>query len=69
MDRAFRTLVEKMGLSIVDAATVCATTAARELGLTGHGVLAPDAIADVVVLDDRLSVVQTYIAGRLVYER
>ena len=69
MDRAFRTLVEKMGLSIVDAATVCATTAARELGLAGQGILAPGALADLVVLDDRLSVVQTYIAGQLVYER
>ncbi len=69
MDRAFRTLVEKMGLSIVDAATVCATTPARELHLTGQGILAPGAVADVVVLDDRLSVVKTYIGGRLVYER
>lgn len=69
MDRAFRTLVEKMGLSIVDAATVCATTAARELGLAGQGILAPGAVADLVVLDETLSVVQTYIAGQLVYER
>ena len=30
-----------VGLSLVDAATVCATTPARELGLVGHGVLAP----------------------------
>jgi N-acetylglucosamine-6-phosphate deacetylase len=68
MDRAFRTLVERVGLSIADAATVCATTAARELGLTGQGILAPGAVADVVVLDDKLSVVRTYVAGQLVYE-
>ena len=69
MDRAFRTLVENAGLSIVDAATVCSTTPARELGLDGHGRLEPGAIADLVVLDETLSVVQTYVAGQLVYER
>ena len=69
MDRAFQTLVGKMKLSIVDAAKLCSTTAARELGLAGHGVLARDAIADIVVLDGSLSVVQTYVAGQLVYSR
>jgi N-acetylglucosamine-6-phosphate deacetylase len=69
MDRAFRVLVEKVGLSLVDAVTVCSTTPARELVLVGHGVLAADAVADVVVLDRQLSVVQTYIAGQLVYSR
>jgi N-acetylglucosamine-6-phosphate deacetylase len=69
MDRAFKTLVETMKLSLVDAATVCSTTAAGELGLAGHGVLARDAIADLVVLDGSLSVVQTYVAGQLVYSR
>jgi len=69
MDRAFRTLVENVGLSIVDAATLCATTPARELGLDGRGLLEPNAIADIVVLDEKLSVVRTYIAGQLVYQR
>ena len=69
MDRAFQTLVGKMKLSIVDAVTLCSTTAARELGLTGHGVLARDAVADVVVLDGSFAVVQTYVAGQLVYAR
>lgn len=69
MDRAFRMLVERVGLSLVDTAVVCSTTPARELGLIGHGVLAVDAVADLVVLDARFSVVQTYVAGRLVYAR
>ena len=67
MDAAFRALVEGMGFSLVDAAVMCATTPARELGLVGHGVLAVDAVADVVVLDASLSVVQTYVGGELVY--
>jgi N-acetylglucosamine-6-phosphate deacetylase len=69
MDRAFQNLVGTMKLSLVDAAALCSTTPARELGLVGHGILARDAIADFVVLDDTLSVVQTYIAGELVYSR
>jgi N-acetylglucosamine-6-phosphate deacetylase len=69
MDRAFQTLIGPVGLSLVDAATVCATTPARELGLIGHGLLAPEAVADLVVFDANFSVVQTYIAGQLVYAR
>jgi N-acetylglucosamine-6-phosphate deacetylase len=69
MDRAFRTLVGRVGISLVDAATICATTPARELGLVGHGLLAPEAVADLVVLDANFSVVQTYLGGELVYAR
>src|SRR5262245_27509535 len=69
MESAFQTLVGRIGVSIVDAATLCATTPARELGLVGHGVLAPEAVADLVVLDAMFSVVQTYVGGRLVYSR
>jgi N-acetylglucosamine-6-phosphate deacetylase len=69
MDRAFRALVEGMGFSLVDAATMCATTPGRELGLVGHGILAEGAVADLVVLDGQLSVVQTYVGGQLAYAR
>jgi len=69
MDRAFQTLVGRVGLGLVDAATICATTPARELGLVGHGVLVQEAAADLVVLDANFSVVQTYVAGQLVYAR
>lgn len=69
MDAIFRKLVGDIGLSPVDAATMCATTPARELGLVGHGVITADAIADFVVLDSEWSVVQTYVDGRLIYAR
>jgi N-acetylglucosamine-6-phosphate deacetylase len=69
MDRVFRILVERVGLSLIDAVTVCSTTAARELGLAGHGILAVGAVADLVVLDSQLSVVQTYVGGDLVYSQ
>lgn len=63
MDGAFRMLVKTMGFSLIDAAQMCSTTPARELGLHGCGVLAAGAIADFVVLDGDLQVVETYIAG------
>jgi N-acetylglucosamine-6-phosphate deacetylase len=69
MDRAFRMLVREAGLSLVDAVTMCATTAARELGLADRGSLSPGAVADVVILDRELSVVRTYVAGELAYSR
>jgi N-acetylglucosamine-6-phosphate deacetylase len=69
MDRAFEMLVTRVGLSPVEAATMCATTPARELGLVGHGAIVSGAIADLVVLDAQFAVVQTYVAGRLIYNR
>ena len=48
---------------------MCSTTPARELELVGHGLLAPDTVADLVVLGPELEVVQTYIGGQLVYAR
>ena len=69
MDRVFHVLVARVGLSPIDAATLCATTPARELGLVGHGVLVPDAPADFVILDANFSVVQTYVGGQQVYSR
>ena len=67
MDQAFGRLVGAMGLSLVEAAMLCSTTPARELGLHGFGVIAPGAIADLAVLDRQFRVVQTYIAGRLAW--
>ncbi|MBI4487230.1 MAG: N-acetylglucosamine-6-phosphate deacetylase [Acidobacteria bacterium] len=69
MDRAFQMLVGTIGLSLADAVTLCSTTAARELGLVGHGVLATGAVADLVILDRELGVAQTYVGGQLVYSK
>jgi N-acetylglucosamine-6-phosphate deacetylase len=69
MDRAFGQLTSVMGLSLVDAVTLCSTTPARALGLQGFGVIAPGAAADLVVLSRDLTVVQTWIGGELAYGR
>jgi N-acetylglucosamine-6-phosphate deacetylase len=63
MDRAFRTLVQAVGLSLVEAARLCASTPARQLGLGEVGHLAPGARADLVVLDRGLAVEQTFLGG------
>ena len=68
MDRAFAKLVSEVGLSLSDAATVCSATPARALGLQGFGVIAPGTIADLVVLDRDLRVVQTWVAGTLAWQ-
>jgi N-acetylglucosamine-6-phosphate deacetylase len=67
MDRAFRVLIGKVGLTPVDAAVLCSTTPARELHLDGFGVLAPGAMADLAVLDSTCRVVQTWIGGELAF--
>ncbi len=69
MDRAFGKLVSTMGLSLVDAATICATTPSRALGLQGFGVVAPGAMADLAVLGPDLTVTQTWISGELAFSR
>ena len=68
MDRAFRNVVTDCQRSVVDAAHLCSTTAARELNLEGLGAIEHGAAADLVILDRRLSVTQTMIAGELVYD-
>lgn len=68
MDRAFGVLVETVGATLPDAAMICSTTPARELGLAGFGVIAPGAVADLIVMDRSFQVVRTYIGGQLMYD-
>jgi len=64
MDRVFSWLVTACGLDLSQAAVLCSTTPARQLGLVGLGTLTPGSIADFVVLDRNLAVVSTWIGGR-----
>jgi N-acetylglucosamine-6-phosphate deacetylase len=67
MDRAFGAIVTLIGASVIDAALMCSTTPARELGLAGFGVLEEGAVADLVVLDARFRVARTFIEGHEAY--
>lgn len=69
MSQAFATLVTRMRVPLVDAATMCATTPARALGLHELGEIAPGGLADLAILDRDLSIAQTFIAGARVYRR
>jgi N-acetylglucosamine-6-phosphate deacetylase len=64
IDQGFRMLVLEAGVPIEIAARMCSTTPADQLGLPMHGRLAAGAVADLVVLDAELRVVQTWIGGR-----
>ena len=66
MDRAFATLVG-IGIPLHEAALMCATTPARELGLQGLGIIAEGGRADLAVLDASLRVRQTWIGGVMVF--
>jgi N-acetylglucosamine-6-phosphate deacetylase len=69
MDRVFRTIVTRLGSTPVEAAQLCATTPAREMNLTGFGVIASGATADLAVLDRGFRVVRTFISGREVFHQ
>jgi N-acetylglucosamine-6-phosphate deacetylase len=69
MDRAFRNIVTSFRSSLVDAVWMCATTPARQLGLSDAGRIEEGAVADLVVLDRDLRVVRTLIGGEEVWVR
>ena len=66
--RAFRRLLGQ-GFTPVEASRMCSGTQAAELGLAGQGVIAPGALADLVVLDRRLEVVTTFVGGMPAWAR
>lgn len=67
MDAAFRLLVTAVGLSVVDAAHLTATTPAAAVGRPDLGRLAAGHPADFVVLDQAFQVRQTWVAGECVW--
>ena len=67
MDRAFKAIVARFECSIVEAATLCSMTPARQLNLAGFGFIAEGGVADLVVLDRGFRVVRTFIDGQEAY--
>jgi N-acetylglucosamine-6-phosphate deacetylase len=64
MDRAFANLVQHAHVDLVDAVRMCARTPALDLKHPRLGVIAPGALADLVVLTPAFEVAQTWVGGR-----
>ncbi len=63
MDAAFRMLVKRVGLSLPDAARMCATTPAEAMRAADIGAIATGKWADLAVLDRDLRVRQPIVGG------
>lgn len=69
MDSCIRTLIEYTGCSIEKALEAATLHPAQVLGIQGtKGTLSYGSDADLVLLNDNLEVMQTYIGGELVYD-
>jgi N-acetylglucosamine-6-phosphate deacetylase len=64
--QSFRNAVDKFGKSIPQASRLCSRTPARIMGLDRKGRIAPNMDADVVVLDESLSLKKVILAGEVV---
>ena len=70
MDVAVRNMVNKVGVSLVDAIEMASTVPARELGYsTSKGKVAVGYDADLTLLDESLSVTRTFVLGKEVFRR
>jgi len=68
LDKAVQNLIAYTGCSLSDALATVTTTPARLLGLEHErGRIAPGLLADLVLLDEDMSVMRTFAAGELVY--
>ncbi len=63
MIRGVQTLVNVVGIPLVEAVRMATLNPARALGLTDRGTLETGARADLVVLTDALEVAQTWVGG------
>ena len=69
MIEAVRTMVERVGVSLIDAMRMASEVPARLLRLGSRGALRVGARADLVVFDRQFRVRLTLVGGRVVYQR
>jgi N-acetylglucosamine-6-phosphate deacetylase len=68
MNELVRNMIEKVDVPMVEAVRMATLNPAKALGLEERiGTLNPGGEADLVVLDDRLDVVMTFVAGQRVF--
>jgi N-acetylglucosamine-6-phosphate deacetylase len=68
MDEAVRNAIRFLGVSLTQAARMAAETPAAALNLDGKGKIAVGCDADFVLLDEEGTVLETTVAGEMVYE-
>lgn len=68
MDQAVRNMIEFTGCSLADAIHMASRTPANLLGLNRKGLIAEGCDADIVILDKKLNVQKTFVAGKMVFE-
>jgi N-acetylglucosamine-6-phosphate deacetylase len=64
MDRAIRNITQFAGWSLQDAVRAATLNPARAVGLAQHGVLAPGAAANIILMSDTGKVLKTMVRGR-----
>jgi N-acetylglucosamine-6-phosphate deacetylase len=70
LDRAVRNMIEWLDVPLHEALIMASATPARSMRMgNGKGTVGPGADADLVFLDRNLQVIQTMVAGRIVYSR
>ena len=70
LDQSVRTMVQQVGVSLIDAARMASYNAAQRVGLGDRkGRVAPDYDADLAVMGKDLRVVMTVSAGEVVYDQ
>jgi N-acetylglucosamine-6-phosphate deacetylase len=70
LDRAVRNLIEWLDVPLHEALIMASATPARSMRMSDdRGVVRPGADADLIFLDRNLQVLQTMVAGRIVYTR
>jgi len=64
LDQTVRNAVQHLGVSLHDAVAMASTNAARAIGVSSeYGALSAGMVADFVLLDDALNVVETWVGG------
>jgi N-acetylglucosamine-6-phosphate deacetylase len=69
LTQCLRVLCETTGCSLSEAVATCTSTAAALVGDGRRGCLEPGARGDLTLVDDRLEVVATVVAGAVVHRR
>ncbi len=67
MDVAVKNMVTQIGLDLKDAIRMATLNPAEVMKLSNYGRLAPDFVADIVILDSKLNILTTICKGTVLY--